>query len=318
MKYKKPIISIIIPTINREKFLYQTLYDLNVQKSVLYETIVIDQNTKTDIQFYQNIKKKFKKLNLKLYIQKKSNSSEARNLGVIQSNSEIILFIDDDVRIKSKFFLKNHLDNYLNLDTKIVAGKIIENDTTINNKTFFSLLKNTFYKDNWRFFKLNSNKTKFKFCIGRSANLSVRKKIFLELGGMDNRFIKGAHREETDFLFKAADQNIKIKFDPKSSLVHLKGKQGGIRNFNKYEKTFLEIYGELFFNLKNFKRVEILLSLFILLRKYFITKNSILNPHIFFINIVIFIYSLIFALKNIIKGCNKSFLNKKKVNDILL
>ena len=134
----------------------------------------------------------------------------------------------------------------------------------------------------------------------------------------DNRFIKGAHREETDFLFKAADQNIKIKFDPKSSLIHLKGMQGGIRNFNKYEKTFLEIYGELFFNIKNFKRVEVLLSLFILLRKYFITKNSILNPHIFFINIAIFIYSFIVALKSIIKGCDNSILNKNKVDDILL
>ena len=41
---------------------------------------------------------------------------------------------------------------------------------------------------------------------------------------MDKNFINGAHKEETDLLFRAKKNGIKVLFDPACHLIHLKAK----------------------------------------------------------------------------------------------
>lgn len=311
MKYTKPKISIIIPTINRERFLYDTVKDLSKQKIENFEIIVIDQNKKINLLFYQNLKKKFYKINIKIYFQYLSNSSAARNLGVKQSQSDLILFLDDDLKINNRNFLKNHIKNYNSPAIYIVAGKIIEKDNKHNTKNFFYRFKFFLFKNDWRLFRLDSYNSVKKFKIGRSANLSMRKKTFIKLKGMDTNFVKGAHREETDFLFRAFKQNIKIKFDPNSEVIHLKSNLGGIRNFSKYEKIFLEMYGEIYFNIKHFFHNNVIFSFLIILRKYFFNKLIFLKPHEIILNLFIFITCFFFALNKLIFSKNKIYKFKK-------
>lgn len=311
MNYTKPQISVIIPTINREKYLFSTLKDLNNQFLKNIEVIIIDQNKKINFIFYKNLEKKLKNLKILLFYQYVGNSSAARNLGVANSRSNIVLFLDDDVKIKSRFFLKNHIRNYVRKDIEIVAGKILEEDSKGNKKNFFLKYKLFFFKNDWRLFKLDSNYAVRKYKIGRSANLSTRKKTYLRLGGMDANFIKGAHREETDFLFKAAQKKIKVFFDPRSQVIHLKGVTGGIRNFNKIEKKFLELYGEIYFNLKHFFEINILLTLLMIMRKYFFNKLTILKPYLVILNLLIFFSSFLFALKKLYFSRKKIFNSKQ-------
>ena len=311
MNYLNPQISIIIPTINREKYLYSTIKDLNNQILKSIEIIIIDQNKKINLTFYKRLKKKFNKIKIKLLHQYISNSSAARNLGVKNAESNIILFLDDDVRIKNFNFLKNHLNNYINKDTKIVAGKILEDNPISYKRNFFTKFKHYFFINDWRLFRLDSNHLDKKFKIGRSANLSLRRKTYLKLGGMDTNFIKGAHREESDFLFNAAKKKIKVIFDPNSEVIHLKGKTGGIRNFNKYEKTFLELYGEIYFNLKHFFKINILLTILMITSKYFINRTIMARPYIIVFNLSIFFVSLLFALKSLFLAKKKIFSSKK-------
>jgi len=311
MNCTKPQVSVIIPTINREKYLFNTLKDLNNQILKNIEVIIIDQNKKINFTFYKNVKKRFKKLKILLFYQYVSNSSAARNLGVENSKSNIVLFLDDDVKIKNRFFLKNHIRNYIHKDIEIVAGKILEENSKSNKKNFFLKYKLFFFKNDWRLFRLDSNFVVSKYKIGRSANLSIRKKTYLRLGGMDVNFIKGAHREETDFLFRAAQKKIKVLFDPRSQVIHLKGTTGGIRNFNKIEKTFLELYGEIYFNLKHIFKINIFLTLLIIMRKYFFNKLTIFKPYLVILNLLIFFSSFLFALKKLYFSEKKLFNSKQ-------
>ena len=119
-------ISIIIPTLNRKKELHNTIISLNSQILKGFEIIIIDQNKFYDIDHYKNIKNTFKKLSLNIFKQEMPNASLARNLGAKKAKNNILLFIDDDVLIKNKLYLTNHLKNYKDPKNNIIAGKIID------------------------------------------------------------------------------------------------------------------------------------------------------------------------------------------------
>lgn len=280
-------ISIIIPTFNREKQLYNTINYLNSQLFVKIELIVIDQNKKFNLQYYKKIETYFHKIDFRVLRQNKPNASKARNTGVKFSKYEIILFIDDDIEIKNKLFLRNHLKNYLNTQNLITAGKIV--DFPFRNQGRKINL------NNYYFFSLASNKKIKLYGIGRSCNLSLRKKIYFTLGGMDENFINGAHKEETDFLFRAKKKKIKVLFDPKCDLIHLKEKSGGIRSFDPNMKIFYSMFGDLYFSLKHIFNSNLIYNIYFFIRRFFFNKNF-LNILTLPVKIIIFFLSLFYAI----------------------
>ncbi len=292
-------ISIIIPTINRENQLYNTIKYLSSQLFVEFEIIIIDQNKKFNLQYYKKVQTYFNKISIKVIRQKKTNASIARNEGVKISEYEIVLFLDDDIKIKNKLFLHNHVKNYINTKNLITAGKIIDFPFEVQNRKINA--------KNYYFFSLNNNKKIKLYGIGRSCNLSVRKKIYFELGGMDESFINGAHKEETDFLFRAKKKKIKVLFDPKCSLVHLKNKTGGIRSFNPISKIFYSMFGDLYFSMKHFFNSNFILNIYFFLRRFFLNRQSI-NIYNLFITLLVFFPALFYAIFILTKN---SLFNKK-------
>jgi len=85
----KPKVSIIIPTYNSEKTLFQCLKSVYSQSYPFYEVIIVD-NYSTDGTL--DIAKKF---GAKI-IQAKSNPATARNIGIANSTGKYVLFLDAD------------------------------------------------------------------------------------------------------------------------------------------------------------------------------------------------------------------------------
>ncbi len=86
----KPLISIIIPAKNEEKYIKKTLQSIKEQSYKNIEIIVICDNCRDKTQ---QIAKKY---TAKVYDVKMSNVSIARNFGVKQAEGEILVFIDAD------------------------------------------------------------------------------------------------------------------------------------------------------------------------------------------------------------------------------
>ena len=280
-------ISIIIPTLNRQNNLLDTVNYLNLQSFKNFEIIIIDQNEPYNLNFYKYLKTKYKNLQIKILKQEKKNASLARNFGAKYAQNEILLFLDDDVCIKNKLFLKNHIKNYSNSKILIVAGKVI--DFPFKNKKNFIFMKN-FY-----FFSLDYSKKIFLYGVGRSCNLSIRKDFFFHLGGMDKNFINGAHKEETDLLFRAKKNGIKVLFDPACHLIHLKAKTGGIRNLNYIKQIFFSMFGDIYFSLKHFSNSNLLLNIIFFLRRFFLNKKSF-NILKLFINFLVFTPAMLYSI----------------------
>jgi len=100
----KTFFSIVIPTLNEEKFLPSLLKDLTMQTNKNFEVIICDalstDNTKKEAHLFNN------KLNLKFLTSKKKNVSNQRNLGAAKSQGQYILFLDADSHIKRSFIDK--------------------------------------------------------------------------------------------------------------------------------------------------------------------------------------------------------------------
>lgn len=91
---KKPIISIVIPTFNEEKYLEETLLSLKWQNfSIPYEIIVSDSNSKDRTI---EIAKKYVD---KIVITDRKGIAVGRNLGAKYAEGEYILFLDADTML---------------------------------------------------------------------------------------------------------------------------------------------------------------------------------------------------------------------------
>lgn len=93
-----PLVSIIIPTYNREHLIGETLNSVISQTYTNWECIVVDDdsndNTKEVMQSYSNNDERIKFYNRPDYKQK--GASSCRNYGLERSNGDYIQFLDSD------------------------------------------------------------------------------------------------------------------------------------------------------------------------------------------------------------------------------
>ena len=88
-------ISVIIPVLNREKFIQKCLDSLTSQKGVNLEIIVVDNNSEDQTpQIVKNLAKTHQ--NIHYYNMKKRSVSAARNLGIKKAAGDYISFVDSD------------------------------------------------------------------------------------------------------------------------------------------------------------------------------------------------------------------------------
>src|SRR5882757_8803044 len=104
-------ITVVIATYNRPEALRQTLADLAQQTLPPLEIIVVDQSRDADGR-PGSIGEELRDFsNLRYIHQAVPNAQVARNRGIEEARGEILLFIDDDVRMPPEF-VANHCRNY--------------------------------------------------------------------------------------------------------------------------------------------------------------------------------------------------------------
>jgi glycosyltransferase involved in cell wall biosynthesis len=100
---KTPFFSIIIPTLNEEKYLPHLLQDLSEQSFDLDQLEVIHVDGSSDDKTVAVAKKFAKKLNLTSIVIKQRNVATQRNTGSNKAKGEWILFMDADNRLPTHF-----------------------------------------------------------------------------------------------------------------------------------------------------------------------------------------------------------------------
>ena len=141
----KPFFSIVLPIYNVEKYLAECLKSIEKQSYSSFEVLCInDGSTDNSLEIASKFSLKDKRF--KLFNQKNSGVSVARNRGIKEANGKYILFVDSDDWIEQDTLKKIHEDIQAHDSDIVVFG----GDTFPRTKWIDDKLntKNIIYKDN--------------------------------------------------------------------------------------------------------------------------------------------------------------------------
>ncbi|NEO98158.1 MAG: glycosyltransferase family 2 protein [Symploca sp. SIO2E9] len=248
-----PLISVIIPTYGREDPLQDTLEDVLKQEYPAFEVLVVDQTPKHEPHIQQYLEKLASEGKITWFRLQWASLPGARNYGVRRSSGEIILFIDDDVKMPVGY-LQSHAQNYQERpEVGAIAGRVFDRmklEDSQKSQAGDSPYEIEYLPPEamdpgiaWYYIDLVHTVKPQRVISARGCNMSFRREIFTKYGvQFDERFRGSAVREESDFCLRLRSTGYEIWYAPEAYLVHLGEETGGCHDIStrslKYQLTF--------------------------------------------------------------------------------
>ena len=219
---RQPMVSVIVPTYNREEVLCQTLSYLFEQDYPNYEIVVVDQTVEHTSETQDFLARNSERLR---YIKlKRPSLTRARNAGILHARGDIVLFLDDDI-VPDKSLVSSHIAALIEPNVGAVAGQVVPPDgRTIDTEHVGTIENKTLIIANFN----STVATKSLHAPG--GNTTVWRHLAIEAGLFEPRFGGTAIREETDFYLRLVRMGYSIKFEPRASILHLALTTGGCGN----------------------------------------------------------------------------------------
>ncbi len=255
---KNPLITIIIPTYNREDTISRAIESVLSQTYENWELIIVDDgstdNTLKIVEKYSNENKK-----IIYFSEKHLGVCNARNVGIKNSKGNYIAFLDSDDE-----FLPNKIKIQLELMIKHKA------DLSLSNCTIYQEDKKIEKKFNET--KILSKNELFLDKITRSASVIMYNKEILSKLFFDNKF---PTYNDLDFLLKAINQTQILFINQK--LVNIYKTLKGNRISTNYKKK-IEGTKKIIENLNNYhlnlNETDSLLNLMLLQQGLFLLLDK--------------------------------------------
>lgn len=198
----RPLVSVVIPSYNSQKYIEKCLNSLMMQKTkVPYEIIVVD-SSKDDAP--QIVAKKFPRVKL-IRLQGQTYPGGGRNIGIEDAQGKIIAFIDSDCVAHPNWI--NDALTSINKGYSIVGGSV-KNANPQSNISIADFIL-TFNE-----FLIGMPKREVQFM--PTCNLFCKKEVFGKIGGFSPDLLAG---EDTLFNYKAIKE-FKLLFNPNIKIAH--------------------------------------------------------------------------------------------------
>ncbi|MEA3515229.1 MAG: glycosyltransferase [Nanoarchaeota archaeon] len=182
------MISIIIPTLNEEKYIGKLLISLAKQDYLNFEVIIADASSEDMTKDVAEIYAQHLNINMRFIPVKIRNASMQRNIGARAAFGEKLVFIDADIIIPNRYFLKK-INNILKRNScAAVPVWINPSEARFRDKIFSHFL-------NGFMMILNS----IGVHNGRGAVIGVKAAEFWQTGGFDEQL---AVAEDVDLFRK--------------------------------------------------------------------------------------------------------------------
>ena len=239
---KQQTVCVAIPTYRREQVLVDTIRQVLAQDPPADEVIVVDQTADHEAPTSQALTAWQREGRIRWIRHSPPGLPGARNRALAESQSDVVVFIDDDV-ILSPRFVEAHRRSYDDPNVNLVAGQVLNRDRQV----YTGPVK----EHDFKFPRNYGQRRWIKGLFG--GNHSVRRRLALDVGGYDERYLQNAYREETDFAVRATRQlKCMVLFEPKASLVHLLEPVGGCRGWGALRMLAIGwATGDYYFALKN-------------------------------------------------------------------
>jgi len=226
----KPFFSIVIPTLNEEKFLPKLLESLGKQTFKNFEVIVVDgksedQTVAVAREFLDKANRINKTNRMKILTSSKRNVGYQRNLGARQAKGDYLVFFDADVTVEQNFLKKVY--QHIKKEESLLMTTWLLPDSHETIDELFVLLTNYAIE--------LARYTKKAILPG--FNIVVERNTFWAIGGFDERI---KHAEDIDFAQKARKKGLSPRFLKEPLLtISLRRfrREGRIEVLRKYSKS---------------------------------------------------------------------------------
>ena len=235
---ENPLVSIVIPTLNRYEYLQDVLEDLEKQDHKNFEVIVVDQSNPFQEDFYKQFK-----LNIKIIHQTERALWLARNTAIEVSKGEYLLLFDDDSRVGTDW-ITNHLKCIDFFKADISSGVSISK-------------VGAEVPEHYSFFRVSDQID--------TGNVMLKREIFKKIGLFDRQFEK-LRMGDGEFGLRAYLNGFKNISNPHAGRIHLKVGSGGLREMGSWDA----------FRPKKLFAPRPIPSVLYLFRKYYGKKRSML------------------------------------------
>lgn len=234
-----PLVSVIIPTLNRQVYLKDVLADLAAQRYKNLEVIIVDQNETLDQAFYADWP-----FTLHVIHQSEKALWLARNTAIRMAKGEFILLFDDDSRVAAEW-IEHHLKCLDYFNCQLSAGVSI---SEVGSRV----------PQNYSFFRWADQLD--------TGNVMIRKEVFKKIWLFDRQFERQRMGDGEYGLrsFLAGFQSVS---NPYAERLHLKVETGGLRQMGSWDG----------FRPTNWFAPRPIPSVLYLVRNYFGNRSAILD-----------------------------------------
>jgi GT2 family glycosyltransferase len=248
-------VSVIVPTYGREQVLVDTLECILNQDYASYEILVIDQTPQHEPSVERYLMDAKKENRIRYYHMDTPTSPGSRNFGAQLAEGDLLLLVDDDVLLEPDW-INNHARHYSDPRIGAVVGRIVHPpklDLGVPNQP-----TGIFLRDG----SCTAGFGRQEACFidtGGGGNMSVRRALYMKIGGYDEAYVGNAFREESDFALRLRKDGHLIFFDPEAQIIHLKSPSGGHRRSSPGQALVFRynMQNEIRFFLKNFPRHDL-------------------------------------------------------------
>ena len=240
-------VCVAIPTYSRESVLVDTVSQVLDQQPAPDEVLVIDQSAGHEESTANYFEQREREGRLTRICLDRPNLNCARNAALFSTRCDIVVFIDDDVRL-SPGFIEHHRRNYAAADVVAVAGRTIQ---ARGCPPMGSVMPWT-VPLGYPCFALDSQDRAESVAAFIGANHSVRTKAARAIGGYDENYF-GPLYNENDLAIRLCREGGRIVFDPDAEVLHYQMSVGGVRgNGSDRQPEYWMSYSSVYFHLKHF------------------------------------------------------------------
>lgn len=222
-KHSASKLAVIIATYNRASWLPGVLEDALAQLEEGMELLVIDQSDESDYTATARLIATLADPRVRHLQHSPPGLPQARNVGASHTGAPILIFLDDDVRLKEGC-LQAHAKTYNDPEVGGVVGRILEDDARENAAS----LRNAVGPGG----RVRSNLTGTRdgqVDMLKGANMSVRHSALDEAGGFDPGFRGTSFLEEGDLSERLRRSGWTLRFAAGAVVEHARAAEGGCR-----------------------------------------------------------------------------------------
>ena len=203
----QPLVTVVIPTLNRYTYLKDVFRDLEKQTYKVFEVIVVDQSEPFEAQTYEGWN-----LDLKCWFQEEKALWKARNEAIQAANGNYFLLYDDDSRVAVDW-IEQHLKALDFFKADLSSGVSI---SAVGAKV----------PEHYSYFRWSDQLD--------TGNVLVKRDVFEKIGLFDRQFEK-QRMGDGEYGIRAYLAGYRNISNPFAKRTHLKVGEGGLRQMGSWD-----------------------------------------------------------------------------------